>query len=248
LQLTHGWYFDALNTTEALGFEAATEDLRHPGSIVGPYRRALTNPFALGRRCAIPGISVLTLGRGPEGETRFYLHKRSGERVSVARNVFHVAPAGEFQPADISREALADDFDLWRSIMREYAEEFFGVEDARGRSGRALDYDHRWPMSALQSAKGAGDLKLHFLGLGLDPLTWKPEILVAAVFERETFTEVFADLQTHNEEGTLILGQDGYGIRFDSAAVSRYGEQSGTLAAGQAAIALAWSHRDVLGI
>lgn len=247
MKLTEGWYFDALNTTEVLGYEAASVHQRKPGTIVGPYRRGFDSPFDLAGRCALPGVSVLTIGKSDTGP-RFYLHKRSGSKVSVARDVFHVAPAGEFQPSDISREALTRDFDLWRCIMREYAEELLGYEDARGQGGIHLDYEHTPPFSLLQEARRDGEVALHFLGLGLDPLTWKPEILVVAVFEADTFRRLFSAINALNEEGTLVLGEENRGLPFDAAAVARYGVDSGTLAAGQAVLALAWRHRSQLNL
>jgi hypothetical protein len=176
------------------------------------------------------------------------MHHRDGNRVAVAQDVYHVAPAGEFQPSDISREAIDRDFDLWVAIMREYAEEFLGVEDAKGRGGDHINYGRDEPYRSLQAARDQGRLALHFLGIGLDPVTWKPEILVAAVFEERLFDQLFAAVASHNEEGTLVLGEDKQGLPFTRLAAERYGRGSRTLTAGQACLSLAWAARSHLGL
>jgi hypothetical protein len=51
----------------------------------------------------------------------------------------HVIPAGEFTPSDVGLQAQSEDFDLWRNIMREYAEEFLDVEEAYSRGGHTIE-------------------------------------------------------------------------------------------------------------
>jgi hypothetical protein len=146
------WYWDMFDTTEALLYEAAFEHARtHGRTINGNYRRFLKDPFDLTRRCAIPGIDALTIRQEGTAAT-FYIHRRDATNVAAAQNVIGVVPAGEFQPSDDSWAARAQDFSLWHSIVREYAEEFLGLEDARTRMGAPIDYLSQPPYSLLHDA------------------------------------------------------------------------------------------------
>ena len=225
-------YFDAYDTGEVLGFEAALGE--------SGYRNWLRDPFAFGIRAAVPGVSTLTLRRdGPN--LGFIMHYRGARSVGVAEGTYHVAPAGEFQPIDISPVSLRRDFDLWSTICREYAEEFLGCEESAGRSGYEIDWSQEEPYRSLTSSRAAGELSVWFLGVGLDPLTWKPEILTACVIDAPVFDSVFADLVRKNLEGTMVSLAP-----FDDVTISTYLDDGRTLAAGKACLALARQHRDLL--
>ena len=200
LTFTAGRYFDALDTTDVLGYETALlyigtkqpKGLTRPvlgrgDPMHGKYRRWLRDPFDLNRRCGIPGVCTLTIRRGSPVPS-FVLHERNPAKVALAQGVTHVTPAGEFQPRDLSSLASIVDLDLWNNMMREYAEEFLGVEEAQGqpideRNSILLSNT----MSALDEARRRGQIITRFLGIGLDPLTWKPEILTIAIFDPVVF-------------------------------------------------------------
>jgi len=40
----------------------------------------------------------------------------TAERVAIAGGMYHIMPAGVFQPASVAPAACAHDFDLWRNI------------------------------------------------------------------------------------------------------------------------------------
>jgi len=101
------------------------------GVLDGPYRRYIDDPFNLTRRSVGFGINTLTIRRDAN-RCGFYMHRRDKNNVTEAPEVLHVVPAGEFTPSDVGLQALRTDFDLWRNIVREYAEEFLNVEEAYG--------------------------------------------------------------------------------------------------------------------
>lgn len=254
LTFTAGRYFDALDTTDVLGYETALRTIRLGQRDIrramrGRYRRWLGDPFDLRRRCGIPGVCALTIRRGDPAPS-FILHERNPQKVALAQGVAHVTPAGEFQPRDLSSLASIVDLDLWNNMTREYAEEFLGVEEARGqpldeRNSTLLSN----AVSALDSARRSGGIVTRFLGIGLDPLTWKPEILTVAIFEPAVFDNIFNDIIRENEEGRLIF-RDGWstaGIAFTEDNVS-HRIRGRMLTAGQACLWLAWKHRRELGI
>src|SRR5262249_46748273 len=139
--------------------------------ISGPYRRQLRDPFNLAtRKCAI-GFSVLTVRQAPN-ELSFFLHRRDG-RVSTAKNRTGLIPAGEFQPSDDSGLSVRNDLDLWPAMMREYAEELLGMEEARFRRGAPIDYNRELPFRELQAARRRGTIRPYVIDVRIDPLSWK---------------------------------------------------------------------------
>ncbi|MFD7506017.1 hypothetical protein [Streptomyces sp. NPDC059850] len=253
LDFTLGRYFDGLDTTESLAYEEALRHLRAggPGArpLGGPYRRALADPFALDRRSALPGVSALTI-RVEGDDPYFFLHRREAGKVAVAMDTTHVAPAGEFQPHADVLPVWQSDLDLWRTTMREYAEEFLGAPDATGSGGVTLDYAHDTPYARFEEALRTGQVRVRFLGLGLDPLTWKPEFCLVCVWDAAAFDEIFAAMGDRNEEGVLVVGtraQEGYrGIPFTEDNVLGYAAHEETLPAGRACLTLAWRWRQQL--
>lgn len=252
-------YFDLIDTTQPLEFEAAWQYEKTAASIGGPYRTWLGDPFDLTRRCAIPGINTLTIRRAGTDAT-FFLHNRIN--VSTAANTRHVIPAGEFQPSGDSAPARENDFDLLRTVVREYAEEMLGVEDARGQDLAPIDYSSDRRYASLYSALTSGEASLYFLGIGLYPLTWKPEILLACVFDERAFDRLFKHMTPPGEGGYCLPRvtkarsylfwqgrRSSYsGWPFVESTVRDFRDHSTTLPAGRAALGVAWEHRRELGL
>ena len=247
-----GRYFDGLDTTEPLAYEEALRRLKGGARpLQGPIRRGLGSPFALDRRAALPGVSTLTV-RAEDDDAYFFMHRREAGKVAVAVDTTHVAPAGEFQPHADVLPVWRSDLDLWHNTMREYAEEFLGAADATGSGGVTIDYARDAPYADFQRAVREGRARVRFLGLGLDPLTWKPEICLVCVWDAQAFDEIFASMGERNEEGVLVVGtraQEGYrGIPFTADNVLGYAEHAGTLPASRACLTLAWRWRQELGL
>ncbi|MDH6628335.1 hypothetical protein M2271_006167 [Streptomyces sp. LBL] len=253
LNLTRGWYWDSFDTTEPLLFEAARNFARSQGrEIDGRYRKWLEDPYDFSQRCAIPGVNTLTVRQGEYGST-FYMHDRTD--VATAAGTVHVIPAGEFQPSHDSPQSAAREVDLWLTIVREYVEEFLGHKEARDRSFAPVDFERQWPYSRLYEARKGGRIGLYFLGIGLYPLTWKPEILTVCIFDADSFDEIFPCMVPENEEGKLDLPfqrrmESGIyqGWPFDDATVTEFIHRPSALPAGRACLALAWKHQHTLGL
>lgn len=259
-------YWDHHDTSEALLFEAARQYCLSPENtqIDGHYRRFLADPFAFDRRCAIPGINTLTIRRAPEGST-FYLVHRSA--VATAMATIHVIPAGEFQPSrDVPRaensggwpaEAMERELSIRATMIREYVEEMLDHEESREPAQPPVDVSRDEPYRQLHEALESGEAQAWYLGLGLYPLTWKPEILTVCIFEAESFDRIFADMVESGAEGTIIRrGQriagppsnrpyEGLGF---ARHARHYARHPSTLPAGRACLELTWRHREFLGI
>lgn len=255
LTFTAGNYFDHVDTSYLLTIESAIRRFnRNRGVLGGPYRRYIDDPFNLDRRAVGLGINTLTIRRDVS-ESGFYMHRRDKNNVTEAPEVVHVVPAGEFTPSSIGLEALKSDFDLWRNIVREYAEEFLDVEDAYGRTGRSVDFMRESPFREMMLARQEGRLQVHFLGIGFDPLDWKPGLFTVCIFEARTFDRIFARLLNRKEksvkggkEGVILLGSNGRGIPFTRQNIDLYAGNRNTVNAGVSCLRLAWRHRVALGL
>jgi hypothetical protein len=135
-------------------------------------------------------------------------------------------------------------------MVREYAEEFLGLDHAQGQPIDLRESDRlRRTIALLDHAYATNDVVVRFLGIGLDPLTWKPEILMIAIFEPRTFDHIFAKIVRVNNEGRLVFDDDRRraGIPFTEENV-RHRTEGRMLSAGRACRQLAWRHRAQLGL
>jgi hypothetical protein len=242
------YYFDLIDTSEVLGFEAASRLARGRSlNWSRSYRAWLADPFALSRRCVVPGINVLTVRQSSKG-AHFFLHDRRADNVALSMNAIHVTPAIEFQPSGELTASYQLDLDMWHTISTGYLREFLGITESGGTHGVAADPAY----AVLEDARASGSVTSWFLGIGLDPLTWKPEILVACIFYEEAFDTIFASMVQRNLQGPLLHSRIGSpsvsGLPFSREAVSMYANDPGTLPAGRACLALAWQSRKLLAI
>ncbi|MGQ0716062.1 MAG: helix-turn-helix domain-containing protein [Pseudonocardiales bacterium] len=106
-------YFDVLDVGEALGHEFAQAWLaagrKRPNFPELPFRRSIVDPFDLATRPMLPSINTLTIRRDPIEGHRMYLHHRDAQSVAAAGGMYHVAPAGVFQPAALAPAHRARD-------------------------------------------------------------------------------------------------------------------------------------------
>lgn len=228
-------YFDYLDTSEVLAYEATL----HPKDL--GIRRRIADPFDLTNRVASLGILTLTIQKSSSGP-KFIMHKRSG-KYAVGDALYHVVPAGEFTPSDVGRSAIRADFELWRNIVREYAEELLNIPDAQGTGGRRLDFEHASPYQEMVQAIRDNKMRLYAFGLALDPLTFKPELLTVAVLDEAEFEKLFPSPLPETEEGVIIEG-----IPFTEENVRDYIDAPTTRHGAKACLTLAWQYRDKLDI
>jgi hypothetical protein len=250
MQFGLGTYFDKLDVSEAVGHEVAAAVSRSGGAISGrdlPFRSLIGDPFDFRRRAVLPAVTTLLLRRTGSG-AGFFLHWRDPKKVATATKIFDVIPAGEFQPSSIAPQALADDLDIWKNIVRELSEELLGAPEHDGSRGEAVDFAG-WPLyRALCQARAAGKVKAVCLGAGLDTLTLAATILTAVVVDPDVFDELFGEAVLENAEGITVLGggEGGLGIEFSESNVTRMVEREPIAAPGGACLTLAWSCRSRL--
>lgn len=245
-------YFDKLDVAEALGHELALASMSDSSREVGirdlPFRALVGDPFDATRRALLPAVTTLLLRRRrTHGTATFLLHWRDASKVATAAGVYDVIPAGEFQPSSVAVWDQANDFDIWRSIVREFSEELLGEPEHDGSSGVPIDYD-AWPLyRTLQSARLEGRVAVYCLGAGVDALTLAPTILTVVVIDDDVFDVVLRDVVATNAEGIVVFDADGgvgaEGLPFDANTVKRFLEREPMASPGAACLSLAWRYR-----
>ena len=201
-----GTYFDVMNVCEAAAHELAdaTCDTESGTPTLKdlPFRSLIGDPCDLIRRPILPAVSALTIRR-TSSDASFVLHWRDSTKVAHGGGLYQVMPVGMFQPSAAGAWNEANDFDLWRCMAREYSEEFLGAPEHQGHDG-PLDYE-AWPFyRAFTEARDAGKVTAHWLGLGVDPLTLVTDLLIAVVFDEDTFDALLGQAVTINDEGHLV--------------------------------------------
>lgn len=242
LTFVRGHYFDAVDVGEAVGHELAARQRRSSEPVnMGelPLRTAIGDPCELGDRPTTLAVSMLTIRHDrARNRASCALHWRDPAKVAHAGGLHQVLPVGVFQPSHDSDESELYDFDLWKCIVREYAEELLGEPEM---SSRSVDYDS-WPLFArMTEARSEQRLRIRCLGLGVDPVTFAVDLLAVAVFDSELYDDLFARVVDTNDEG------DVHSVFFDAEHLDPFLRgQMPMQPAGQAALSLAWAHRSEL--
>lgn len=252
LRCQHTSYFDVLDVCEAAAHELTAGWLRAdrgtPAITTLPWRRHLGDGFDLAARPMLPSINTLTIRRDPVDGNRIYLHQRDAASVAAAGGMLHVSPAGAFQPSCLAAVTPGADFSLWRTIQREYSEEFLGHPEHDGNATQPIDYVGAEPFRSLDRARAGGELRVHVCGVVLEPLTLWVELLTVAVFEAPVFDELFGPMVDVNEEGTAVSTEAGNplaGVPLCADTLARLAAEPLSPVA-RALIDLAWQHRRLL--
>ena len=240
-------YFAGIDLGHAVAHELAAAWERAGDAVRAadlPLRSLVGDPCALPRRQSLIAVTTLTLRRDAAGTASFVLHWRDPAKVNHGGGLYQVMPVGLFQPVTGAAAALRHDLSLWKSMAREYSEEFLGTPEDYPTSGGLLDYDG-WPFyRRLTDAMRAGRLTVHCLGLGVDPLSFATDLLAVAVFDADLFDAEFAGLVARNAEGRVITGGGPAGIPFTAGTVDRLTDGREPLqASGAALLRLAWEYR-----
>jgi hypothetical protein len=244
LAFGRGRFFDGVDAGGAAGHEYAATRYGEPAARAGhcPYRDALGGPAGLSRRSAPVAVSALTLRHDRSaGTASFPLHYRQPGKVSHAGGLYQVVPVGVFQPSGEAPWNEANDFSLWRGLLREYAEELLGADEDHGSERAPIDYDG-WPLArAMTDGLADGRVRAWCLGLGADPLTFAIDLLAVVVIDAPLYDDLFGALVDVNAEGRVIRPRP-----FDEPSVTRLLGSAPLQAAAAALLTLALAHRGVL--
>ena len=239
LLFTRGRYFDGIDTGAAAAHEYAAKRLA--GRPAG-LRGSIGDPRDLRRRPVNLGISTLTLRLDrATGRASFPLHWRDPAKVGHAGGLYQVIPVGVFQPSGEAAWNERGDFSLWRSMIREFAEELCGRSEDYGSDQGPVDYGC-WPFARrMTEAVDRGQIGVWCLGLGVDPLTYATDLLTVAVIDSVVFDREFSLNPRGNEEGEVLAARE-----FTARVIDRLVTREPVQAAGAAVLRLAWAHREAL--
>jgi len=263
LAFGRGRFFDGVDAGGAAGHEYAARLGEVTGTVPGPdaggtaapaaagardaavscaYRAALGGPTGLARRSATMAASALTLRHDrAAGTATFPLHYRHPGRVSHAGGMYQVIPVGVFQPSGEAPWNEANDFSLWRGLLREYAEELLGADEDYGSEEAPIDYD-AWPLAkAMTDGLADGRVRAWCLGLGADPLTFALDLLAVVVIDAPLYDDLFGDPVDVNAEGRVIRPRP-----FDGPSVTGLLRDAPLQAAAAALLTQALAHRATL--
>lgn len=244
-------FFDKLDVGEVLAHEAGAADLSGDLDWAHlPFRSLLGDLFDLSNRAVNPGISTLTIRRDTTtGAGSFFLLRRDPTQVTNGRH-YSLLPAGEFQPASISPQSLVVDLDIWRNMVREYAEEMLGQPEHDGSGGSPVDYEV-WPFYRdMTAARQAGSIRPYVLGVILDALSLNASIATATVIDDHVFDTLFRDRVSTNPEGEVVTSLEKdksiHGLPFNEETITRLVTHEPLGQTSAACLSLAWKHRATL--
>ena len=240
LAFARGRFFDGINVGGPAAFEYAASALGVTDRRA--YRDAFGDPTNLNVRSSAMATCALTLRYDrATGTATFPMHYRDPALVGHAGGLYQVIPVGIFQPSGEAAWNEGNDFDLWRGLLREYAEELLGASEEYGSEDAPIDYAG-WPLArAMTDALATGEIRAYCLGLGTDPLTFAMDLLAAVVIDAPLYDELFGALVADNAEGRVIAPRV-----FDEAAIKELTTSAPLQAAASALLTLAHQHRDVL--
>ncbi|MGE5565445.1 MAG: hypothetical protein ACM3YN_04705 [Parcubacteria group bacterium] len=245
-----GDYFGYLNTCEVLGMELAEKAVSGPALRVPqrlPWRGRLEDAFDFSNRCAVAGLNCLMAftdykpNPGGPAKSVFLMHDRKGGPTVEAGDVRHVVPAGTFQSIADGDEEHDRDFSISRTLARELFEEVFGMTEVEQQRGDLVDPMAEEPYaSALKVFRDKRHTRIYFLGLGLDPVTTKPELLFVAISSWRRLVEANGLKLSPNGEGKVKM------LALSKERLAQEAATSDMLAAGAACMSLAAEHYDAL--
>ncbi len=235
-----GSYYDGIDVGDAAAHEFTAVLL---GEIpTHDLRNAIGDPCDLARRTGNAALSTLTLRHDrTTGAATFPLHRRDGSKVGHAGGLYQVLPVGVFQPAGEELWNAENDFSLWRSILRELAEELRGRAENYSTNYGPIDY-RGWSFAdRLTRSLDTGQARAFCLGIGVDPLTFATDILTVVAIDASLYDELFGQVADTNSEGSIIPA-----VPFTAETVERYASNEPTQAAGAGLLRLALRHRSIL--
>lgn len=183
LYVKKGYYFDFYDSCEVMSAEMAyyrrikTQGSLLPGKL--PIRDSVKDVFDLKNRFAGIGIITLTILKNvtvadDKKKNFFLVHKRS-QKVAEGTGSYHAVPAGSYQPAAVEFPESVDpaDKNLESTVIREFGEELFGIDE----------FENLYNSKLLQG--GLGLPHPFFMGVGLDPLNLKTELMACMIIDAE---------------------------------------------------------------
>jgi hypothetical protein len=186
-----GRFFDGLDTSVVMSHELlaqAGKMKREPNGFDGwdrfersrlPLRHALhegiVDPLLDGAgRCAVLGVSVVTMFDCGEDDYRVLVHRRSANGVVVQPGLIGVVPTFTFQPIVGD---LRGEFSVVDNVLREYLEELFSVQEDVATDSARYFYDDP-NIVYLRELLANGQASLVFTGVATNLLDLTADVCI----------------------------------------------------------------------
>lgn len=248
-------YFSYQDTCEILCYEAAlfsSPDITNHKFVKKlKLRKKIGKWKDFSNRHSIAGVDTLFVIQDPEtGERRFLFLKRGQNRTASSMGTLSVVPAGEFQPSGGAEDKIKGECKIWLTFLREAAEEIWLMEEAQTQNEEVLSLEVESPLKNLYDLEGKEKLKLFFLGVCVEALSLKAEILTACVIDKKAFYEVAEktdwQIPSKNREGDILLSHEG-GFLFEDKVVKEFLEDHDMMSsAAMGCLYLGWKHEKLL--
>lgn len=255
-------YFDHIDTGELMVFELAMalaldESIRDTPDLQArlptlmhelPVRTFLGGWDHLASRPSLAGVNMACIFVDHQSGDAFVPLLRRRKNLGTAAEIQHVIPAGEFQPTTGTDDAFKKHCTLWQTLLREFAEEILGDEEAESDRLDMRELARRESVSVCLELVRAGKWQTYYLGTALDPATLKPEIMLCSVIDlrwlRSNLSCRFPNgqLPIENAEGTLVRGESGWGWPLSEARLLEDARSDKVLPAGAGCLELMLRH------
>jgi len=158
--------------------------------------RQSVDPLDFGCRSCAVGVVALTVLAG--ARPKMILHRRGG-KIAEGLNTIQGVPAGTFQPIMSGDFDRATELNIEFTVIREFAEELLGC--AISHDLVTIDHDlddilkmpEYEPINRLRGFFDKGHAKVYFLGIALDMLNLKPELMTLLVMNVKALARIFPE-------------------------------------------------------
>ncbi len=211
MKLYAGDYVDFINTCDLMSYEIVnafnnpSESKTDSTKMDLPYRASI-EPLKFTNRFAAIGVCTLTILINIKDSDKdyFLLHSRNGSTAEGAQS-FHVVPAGSYQPLErysIRDGKVTDPRTMDETVYKEFGEEILSLSNVGDIVTDGM----------IDIVKKGLDAKIFYIGIGLEPLNLKTEVLSFMIIdagESELFKDknsgVIASMFKGMEEGTVRM-------------------------------------------
>ncbi len=197
MKLYTGDYIDFINTCDLMSYEIVnafnnpSESKPDSPKMELPYRASI-KPLEFNNRFTAIGVCTLTIFINVKDSDKdyFLLHSRNSSTAEGARS-FHVVPAGSYQPLErysIRGGRLTKPRTMDETVYKEFGEEILTLSNVGDIVTDGM----------IDLVKKGLVTKIYYIGLGLEPLNLKAEVLSFMIIDAGE-----SDLFKNKSAGTI---------------------------------------------
>jgi hypothetical protein len=166
--------------------------------------------------------------------------------LAEAPGLTHVIPAATFQPNQPDDHLHRDEFSFTENIIREFAEELLGQPDRRDDASRFLNIQDMYTQDGARFrtlVRERDVCELLYLGMVIDPLSLKPEVLTVLMIHEAYLESMSSGLAPSWESVSHLVPVD-----LSEQNLAQLVRQENLVPTGKAHLWLALQHFDQLSL